>query len=213
VLRQQPDVEVVGLLTTINEKYQRAALHAVRVALLRQQADAAGLPIQIVPLPDKCTDAEYQAVMQECVEENRERGIPYMAFGDVFLKDVRDYREKQLSGTGVMPVFPLWETPTARLAREMLSAGLKSWITCVDPKKVPPRFVGREFSREFLEAIPESVDACGEHGEFHTFASDGPMFARPVQVIPGEVVERDGFLFADLVLAHEERAVPGAVHE
>lgn len=203
VLRQQANVEVAGLLTTINEKYQRIAMHAVRVELLQCQANAVGLPLQIVPLPDKCSHAEYQAIMKECVEENRNREIQYMAFADMFLADIREYREKQLSGSDVTPLFPLWGTPTNQLASEMLSAGLRARITCVDPKKIPSHFAGSEFNQAFLDAIPESVDPCGENGEFHTFVFNGPMFDKSVPVSAGETVERNGFVFADLLLAEE----------
>jgi len=199
VLRQRPDVEVAGLLTTTNEKYQRIAMHAVRVELLRRQADAVGLPLQIVPLPDTCSDTEYEAIMKGVVKKNRKQGIRHMAFGDLFLEDIRQYREKQLSGTGVVPLFPLWGSPTDQLSREMISAGLRAWITCVDPRKIPSRFAGQPFDHEFLEGIPDSADPCGERGEFHTFVFDGPMFDEPIGVSRGEIVERHGFFFADLL--------------
>ena len=199
VLRQRREVEVVGLLTTINDAHARVAMHAVRVALLEAQAEAVGLPLWKVPIPSPCSNQEYETVMSEAIRKAIEQGITRMAFGDLFLEDVRRYREQQLTGTGLTPIFPIWGLPTNALARDMVAAGLRARLTCVDPKQLPASFAGREFDASLLRDLPESVDPCGERGEFHTFAYDGPMFRRPVPVRSGEVVERDGFVFADLL--------------
>jgi uncharacterized protein (TIGR00290 family) len=198
LLRQQTDIEVVGLFTTINAEFQRVAMHAVRLDLLKRQAEAVGLPLETLDIPHPCSNLQYESLMKDFVGVSRETGIQCMAFGDLFLQDIRSYREAKLKDTGITPIFPLWEIPTGRLARQMISEGLRAYLTCVDPKKLPARFAGREFGPSFLNELPESVDPCGENGEFHTFAVDGPMFKKPVGVHIGEVVERDGFVFADL---------------
>jgi uncharacterized protein (TIGR00290 family) len=201
VLRESKDVEVVGLLTTVNERHDRVAMHAVRRTLLEAQASAAGLPLTIVPIPHPCPDAAYEAAMGRALDQARARGIRGVAFGDLFLEDIRRYREKQMAGTGLRLVFPLWRRPTTALAREMLDAGLRARITCVDPRVLAGSFAGREFDRQLLSDLPPGVDPCGENGEFHTFAWDGPMFAHPVPVRGGEVLTREGFIFADLLPA------------
>jgi len=198
LLQQRADVEVVGLFTTVNAAFQRVAMHAVRVELLKRQAEAVGLPLQTLEIPYPCSNLQYESVMKEFVETSQARGIRCMAFGDLFLRDIRAYREAHLKDTGITPLFPLWEIPTDQLARQMISEGLRAYITCVDPQKLPARYAGREFGPSFLDDLPESVDPCGEYGEFHTFAVAGPMFRAPVEVRVGEVVERDGFVFADL---------------
>jgi len=198
VLRQEGEVEVVGLLTTVNERHDRVAMHAVRRELLEAQAEAAGLPLSIVRIPHPCPNEVYEAAMARALEEAREQGVRAVAFGDLFLEDVRRYRESRLAGTGIRPLFPLWGRPTAELAREMIASGLRARLTCVDPRVVPKELAGCEFDRELLARLPPGVDPCGENGEFHTFAWDGPMFSRPVPVTAGEVVEREGFVFADL---------------
>ncbi len=198
LLRQQPDIKVVGLFTTVNAEFQRVAMHAVRLELLKRQAEAVGLPLQTLEIPYPCSNLKYESVMKEFIETSLASGIRCMAFGDLFLRDIRAYREAHLKDTGITPLFPLWEIPTDQLARQMVSEGLRAYITCVDPKKLPARFAGREFGPSFLDELPESVDPCGENGEFHTFAVDGPMFRASVEVRVGEVVERDGFVFADL---------------
>jgi uncharacterized protein (TIGR00290 family) len=201
VLRQQPDVEVVGLLTTFNEAAGRVAMHAVRRELVEAQAVAAGLPLWPIDLPWPCSNAEYEQRMAAAVSRAREAGITAVAFGDLFLEDVRNYRIAQLSGTGVEPLFPLWcssnETPS--LARRMLDSGLRAVLTCVDPKQLPERFAGRAYDETLLADLPSSVDPCGERGEFHTFCFAGPMFAAEIAVRVGETVSRDGFCFVDLV--------------
>jgi len=202
-LRQQDDIEVAGLFTTVNAEFRRVAMHAVRLELLELQAAAIGLPLHVLNIPYPCSNRQYEAVMKDFVERSRENRVRCMAFGDLFLRDIRNYREEKLKETGITPIFPIWEIPTHELARRMISEGLRAYITCVDPKKMPPRFAGREFGPSLLEELPDSVDPCGENGEFHTFAVDGPMFNHPVGIRVGERIERDGFVFADL---HPEEA-------
>ena len=199
VLRAQNEVEVVGLLTTINQASDRVAMHAVRTELLRAQADAAGLPLWPVPIPWPCSNAEYEGAMAAAMARAGADGITHVAFGDLFLEDVRRYREERLAPTGVAPLFPLWGTPTDALARRMVEAGLRARLTCVDPQRLDSRFAGRDFDAELLAELPATVDPCGERGEFHTFAHAGPMFRHPVAIRTGEVVARDGFVFADLL--------------
>jgi uncharacterized protein (TIGR00290 family) len=201
LLRQAGELDIVGLLTTVNEAFERVAMHAVRLQLLRAQAEAAGLPLFVVNLPWPCTNERYEAEMSKAITAARERGVSAMAFGDLFLEDIRAYRVEKLRGTGIRPVFPLWGLPTAELARDMIAGGLEARLTCVDPRKLPRELAGRAFDEALLEQLPEGVDPCGERGEFHTFAHAGPMFARSIPVAAGEVVERDGFVFADLTLA------------
>ncbi len=197
-LRQQPDVELVGLVTTVNETFARVAMHAVREELLEQQAASAGLPLWKLSIPHPCPNEAYEAAMAGLVERALGAGVTCMAFGDLFLEDIRAYRVEMLAGTGLEPVFPIWGRPTDALAREMLEAGLRAHVTCVDPRQLDPAFAGRVFDADFLADLPDGVDPCGENGEFHTFASAGPMFREPLAVTPGDVVERDGFVFADL---------------
>ncbi|HZP93854.1 MAG TPA: ATP-binding protein [Burkholderiales bacterium] len=203
VLRRQPDIEVVGLLTTFNEAADRVAMHAVRRELVEAQAAAAGLPLWSVPLPYPCSNAEYEERMRAAVTRARSQDITHAAFGDLFLKDIRDYRIRMLSNTGIEPLFPLWCSPadTPALARRMLSAGLRAVITCVDPKQLPESFAGRAFDETLLSDLPATVDPCGERGEFHTFCFAGPMFAREVPIRIGETLTRDGFCFTDVVPA------------
>ena len=199
VLREQAEVEVAGLLTTINEAFDRVAMHAVRTELLRAQADAADLPLWPVLIPWPCSNAEYEAAMNAAMARARADGITHVAFGDLFLDDIRRYREERLAPTGIAPLFPLWGLPTDALAHRMIAGGLRARLTCVDPKSLDARFAGREFDAALLAELPASVDPCGERGEFHTFAYDGPMLRRPVPIRAGEVVTRDGFVFADLL--------------
>lgn len=199
VLRQRPDVEVVGLLTTVNGVHDRVAMHAVRRTLLEAQARAAGVPLAMVPIPSPCSNAEYEEAMGAAVERARAAGVRGVAFGDLFLQDVRQYRERQMAQTGLELLFPLWQRPTGALAREMLAGGLRATLTCVDPRVLPASFAGRAFDASLLADLPPGVDPCGENGEFHTFAWDGPMFREPIRVRAGEVLERDGFVFADLL--------------
>jgi len=204
ILRQQGDVEVVGLLTTINRTFERVAMHAVRESLLEAQAAAAGLPLWKVDIPFPCPNEAYEAAMGAACAKAVAEGIEVMAFGDLFLEDVRAYRIEKLVGTGLRPLFPLWGRDTAALAREMTAGGLRAALTCVDPKALDVSFAGRAFNAALLADLPPSVDPCGERGEFHSFVWDGPMFSRPIPIQRGEVVERDGFVFADLL--------PGGAH-
>jgi uncharacterized protein (TIGR00290 family) len=199
LLRQSAEVDVVGLLTTFNEAFDRVAMHAVRSELVNAQAQAAGLPLWSVPLPWPCSNADYERIMTELCGRAVEAGIQAIAFGDLFLEDVRAYRVRQLAGAGLEPLFPLWQVPTTRLAEDMIAGGLKAVLTCVDPRVLPATFAGREFDQQLLSDLPPGVDPCGERGEFHTFVYEGPMFERAVSIERGEVVERDGFVFADLL--------------
>jgi uncharacterized protein (TIGR00290 family) len=199
VLRQRGEVEVVGLLTTLNEAFDRVAMHGVRAELLRAQAEAADLPVTTVPLPWPCSNAQYEAAMGGALGAAASAGITIVAFGDLFLEDVRRYREERMADTGLRPAFPLWGEPTDALARRMIEGGLRARLTCVDPRQLPAAFAGRELDAALLADLPPGVDPCGERGEFHSFAYAGPMFRCPVPVRNGEVVERDGFVFADLL--------------
>jgi uncharacterized protein (TIGR00290 family) len=199
VLRERGDVDVVGLLTTINEAHDRVAMHAVRAVLLEKQAAAAGLELFKVPLPWPCDNRDYEARMTEALDHAKRIGIEHVAFGDLFLEDVRRYREDRLRGTGITPLFPIWGIPTPELAQTMIAGGLRARLTCVDPKKLPPDFAGREFDANLLRDLPAGVDPCGENGEFHSFAYAGPMFRRSISIESGIVVERDGFVFADVL--------------
>ena len=200
-LRQTNDYDVIGLLTTLNQVHDRVAMHAVRRTLLHAQARAAGLPLLEIDLPYPCSNEEYEARMRGFVERALAWGVTHVAFGDLFLEDVRAYREQQLAGTGLTPVFPLWGKPTPALAREMIAAGVRARLTCVDPRQIPASLVGREFDEALLSELPPNADPCGERGEFHTFVWAGPMFREALRVIPGEIVERDGFVFADVLPA------------
>jgi uncharacterized protein (TIGR00290 family) len=199
VAREDPALEVVGLLTTFNGAADRVAMHAVRRELLRAQADALGLPVHEVDLPSPCGYEEYDVRMGGAVAAARSDGVTRVVFGDLFLEDIRVYRERALADTGVEPVFPLWERPTRALAEEMLDRGIRATVTCVDPRRLDSSFAGRVFDGRFLSDLPETVDPCGENGEFHTFVHDGPGFAHALSVRTGEVVERDGFVFADVL--------------
>jgi uncharacterized protein (TIGR00290 family) len=210
VLRQQREVEVAGLLTTVNETHGRVAMHAVRRELVHSQAKAAGLPLIEVPIPYPCSNETYEAAMARALAQAREAGVTGIAFGDLFLEDVRLYRERQMEGTGLACHFPLWARPTRELALEMIETGIRARLTCVDPRALPGSFAGRDFDRALLSDLPPAVDPCGERGEFHTFAWDGPMFARPIPIDTGEVVTRDGFVFADLLPAGPGRSLPGS---
>ncbi|MBI1425007.1 MAG: ATP-binding protein [Gammaproteobacteria bacterium] len=198
-LQQNPEVEVVGLFTTINNAFERVAMHGVRLELLHQQAQAAGLPLHLIEIPNPCSHEEYAAAMQTFVNSARQDRIECFAFGDLFLEDVRQYREDRLTGTGITPIFPLWGIPTDRLAREMIAGGLKAVITCTDPRQLPEHFAGRFYDAELLASLPKGVDPCGEYGEFHSFAFAGPMFHYAIDLTVGETVQRDGFLFTDLL--------------
>ena len=200
-VRQSGEFEVVALLTTVNRTHQRVAMHAVREVLVERQAEAAGLPLVKVPIPSLCTNEMYEQAMGEAMSRARAEGVYHVVFGDLFLADIRAYREKQLASCGMIPIFPLWLKDTRQLAEEMIAAGLSAYLTCVDPRKLDRTFAGRRFDAQLLRDLPAGADPCGENGEFHTFASGAPMFAREIPVSVGEIVERSGFVFADLLPA------------
>jgi uncharacterized protein (TIGR00290 family) len=200
VLRQSNEYEIVGLLTTINANFDRVAMHGVRRELLEAQAEAAGLPLWKVPLPWPCSNDEYETAMSAACAKAIDAGIQAVAFGDLFLEDVRQYREDRMRGTGLTPVFPIWQRDTRQLIHEMCGEGLRSRIVCLDPQKLPASFAGRDLNSQLVSDFPADVDPCGEKGEFHTFVYDGPMFAHAISIENGELVTRDGFVFADLTL-------------
>lgn len=199
VLKQDPGIEIGALLTTMNAEFDRVAMHAVRRRLLEAQSEAAGIPLWTVPLPWPCSNEEYESRMRTAVAKAVAEGFTHVAFGDLFLEDVRRYRETRLAGTGLTPIFPIWGIPTDQLARDMIDGGLRAVLTCVNPTVLDRSFAGRQFDRALLQDLPAGIDPCGERGEFHSFAYDGPMFDRPVSVVAGEVVDRDGFVFADIM--------------
>lgn len=200
VIRQRGDVEITALLTTINCTHNRVAMHAVRESLLDAQAAAAGLPLVKVEIPSPCPNEIYDRAMAEAMAQAGAQGVTHMIFGDLFLEDIRKYREENLAKCGIVPVFPLWGRDTRILAQEMLAGGLRAYLTCVDPKKLDASFAGRSFDEKLLADCPPGVDPCGENGEFHTCVVAGPMFASPIPVDVGEIVHRDRFVFADLLL-------------
>jgi uncharacterized protein (TIGR00290 family) len=193
------DYEIVGALTTVTETFGRVSMHGVREELLMAQLEAAGIPSKIVPIPFPCPNEVYEARMGEALSEAKAEGVKHVIFGDLFLDDVRAYREAKMAGTGVAPVFPLWGRPTDTLARTMIEGGLKTHLVTVDLKAMPKSFAGRKFDEALLDDLPASVDPCGERGEFHTCVLAGPMFSRAIPARVGEIMERDGFAFADLV--------------
>ena len=198
-VRQSGEFEIVALLTTVNRTHERVAMHAVRESLLEIQAAAAGLPLVKVPIPSPCSNETYERAMGEAMARAHAEGVLHICFGDLFLEDIRAYREKQLAMCGMTPEFPLWGQATQRLAEEMIAGGLRAYLTCVDPRQLERGFAGRRFDAELLAELPRQVDPCGENGEFHTFACAGPMFRVEVAVTVGEILERDGFVFADLL--------------
>lgn len=200
-LRQQPDVEIAGLLTTFNEMNNRVAMHGVRMELVEKQAEAAGIPLWSVPLPFPCSNEEYEARMRIIIERARAEDVTQVAFGDLFLEDIRAYRERMMANTGIQPIFPIWRTRdyTKALAQEMLQSNLHTVLTTVDLKQLDPAFAGRMYDEHLLNNLPANVDPCGENGEFHTFCFDAPIFAHPILVQVGETVTRDGFVYTDLL--------------
>jgi uncharacterized protein (TIGR00290 family) len=201
VLRQQSEYEIAGLLTTFNQEADRVAMHGVRRSLVEQQAAATGLPLWFIPLPWPCSNEQYEGLMMKACAKAVAEGIEAIAFGDLFLEDVRAYRVKQMAGTGLEPFFPVWGEPTDRLAREMVASGLKAILTCVDTRKLNADFAGRRFDENLVAGLPSGIDPCGENGEFHSFVYAGPMFNSEIDVIAGETVVRDQFAFADLIPA------------
>lgn len=197
LLRQRPGIEIVALLTTINSEFDRVAMHGTRRAVLEAQATAAGLPLWAIPLPWPCTNEIYESRMADACQRAIAEHIDAIAFGDLFLRDVRAYRENQLKDTGLEPLFPLWDIPTDKLARDMIVGGLRAKVVCADTQQLPGAFSGRDFDLALLEELPSSVDPCGENGEFHSCVYAGPMFSAPIALEPGEIVTRDRFVFAD----------------
>ena len=200
-LRSRDGADVVGLLTTLNGEARRVSMHAVREQLLEAQANAAGLPLTKISLPNPCSSEQYEALMANAMAAVKADGVTTVAFGDLFLEGIREYRCEKLAAVGMEAVFPLWGADTAELSREMVRRGLRAHVTCVDPKRLDASFCGRTYDEEFLDDLPPDVDPCGENGEFHTFAYEGPMFERPIGIVADENVERDGFVFADVVAA------------
>jgi uncharacterized protein (TIGR00290 family) len=199
LLQKDPSVEVLGLFTVMNQKYHRVSMHATRMEMLQRQAEAAGLPIETINLPDPCTNEQYEDIMRRFVTESADRRVECMAFGDLYLDDLRSYRENQLNGTGIDPLFPLWGISTSALAEKMLSAGLEAYVSSVDLKRLPSRFAGRKWSRDLIEELPKDCDPCGENGEIHTIVVGGPMFGETVPVRVGDIVKRNGFAYADII--------------
>lgn len=195
------EVEIVGLLTTVNEEHERVAMHGVREKLLDMQADALGLPLIKVHLPNPCTNEIYEERMEEACGKILRQGVRHMVFGDLYLEDIRQYREDRLKPVGIEAVFPLWQRDTTALAHDMIESGLVAHLACIDPRKVPATFAGRRFDSGLLADLPEGVDPCGENGEFHTIVTAGPMFDAPIAITTGETVERDGFIFTDILPA------------
>ena len=203
-LLQQSDVRVAGLLTTVTEGYERISMHGVRLELLRQQAENIGLPLQEVGIPPHCVNPIYEARMELAMRTSKEQGIRRIAFGDIFLQDLREYRETNLARLGMQAIFPVWKRDTRELARAIVSLGFRAKTVCIDPRVLDRSFAGRELTEGFFAELPPNVDPCGENGEFHTFVYDGPIFRKPVMCKVGEVVERDGFIFCDLLNDKEE---------
>lgn len=199
LLRRDPAIQVCGLVTTLNSEFDRVAMHGVRRSVLESQARAAGLPLWTVPLPWPCSNDIYEQLMAELCQRAVAHGIDAIAFGDLFLEDIRTYREKQLASTGLEPLFPVWDIQTDTLAQQMIAAGVRARLACVDTKQLPANFAGREFDAALLRDLPAGIDPCGERGEFHTCVYAGPMFTEPMELETGVIVERDGFVFADLL--------------
>ncbi len=199
VLQRSRHVEVTGLFTTINQVHGRVAMHAVPYHLVRAQARSIGLPLEELQIPHPCSNEEYERVMEQFLRQAKGKGIESIAFGDLFLEAVRRYREEKMKNTGISPIFPVWGTPTDVLSKALIDTGFRMLVTCIDPQAVPRELAGREYDKHFLEELPEGVDPCGENGEFHTFVFDGPIFKEPLAVECGQIVEREGFVFADVV--------------
>lgn len=197
--RRAGDFEIIGGLTTVTDTFGRVSMHGVREELLRAQLDAAGLPAIVLHIPFPCSNEIYEKKMAAAMHDARASGVTHVIFGDLFLEDVRAYRERHLAGTGITPVFPVWGRPTPALAREMINAGLEAHLSTVDLGKLPASFAGRRFDDALLDALPDGTDPCGENGEFHSFVSAGPMLSRKIAVKVGKTVERDGFAYADLL--------------
>lgn len=208
-LRQMPDIEIAGIFTSINKKYGRVSLHGVRLEVIESQAQALNLPLYCIELPDPCSNEEYEKIMYSYLTDCYSHDVEFFAFGDLFLEDIKEYRKRQLEGTGISPIFPLWGIPTKKLALEMLETGIEAYITCVDSRRLSPSFSGRKWDMSFMEILPESVDPCGENGEFHTLVTNGPMLDFPIEVEPGETVEREGLYFTDMKLKSNPKSSSG----
>ncbi len=200
ILQQMQEIELVGLFSTYNQEFNRIAMHSTRLELVKMQAKNTGLPIDLIPIPFPCSNEDYERIMGDFIEGVKEKGITHIAFGDLFLEDIRQYRIDKLAGTGIEPIFPIWGIPTHELSSKMLASGLRAQITCIDPKQIPEEFAGLEYNLDYIERLPESVDPCGENGEFHSFAFAGPMFKEPIPIEVGETITRDGFIFTDVML-------------
>ena len=199
-LLQNPEVQVTGLLTTIHQDNETVAMHSTRKELLEKQSEMLGLPLETVPIPQQCVNRVYEEQMKKAMEKASLQGVQQVAFGDLFLEDIRQYRENQMSKTHLKPTFPLWKKSTKELAHDMIDWGAKALITCVDTQQISKEFIGRNFDKEFLKSLPDTVDPCGENGEFHTFVYDCPLFKKPIPIQTGEVVKKDHFVFIDLKL-------------
>jgi uncharacterized protein (TIGR00290 family) len=201
-IRRAGEFDVVGALTTVTEAFDRVSIHGVRQEILQAQCQAAGLPLRVVPIPYPCPNVIYEARMAEAVARAVSQGITHIVFGDLFLAEIRAYRERKLAGTGLTPVFPLWERPTLPLAHAMIESGIEAYLATVDLKKLPAEFAGRKFDLRLLADLPDGVDPCGENGEFHTCVVAGPIFSRALAVAAGERVQRDGYGYCDLIMVN-----------
>ena len=201
-LQNSPEIEIIGLLTTLNAKFSRVAMHGVREELLDAQAQAANLPLFKVPLPWPCSNEAYEDIMRTTLAMlKEEHDVTHIAFGDLFLEDVRQYRIDKMKQTDIEPLFPIWGIPTRELSKKMIDQGLSAYLTCVDPKQLSEEYIGAHYDERFLSSLGDNIDPCGENGEFHTFVNVGPMFSTDIDVKVGEIVNKDGFYFADLTLA------------
>lgn len=198
LLKQDPDLELCGLFTIISSPYERASMHSTRIDLLKLQAERAGLPIEFIEIPSPCSNETYEDIMASFIASTLKQGITHMAFGDLYLEDVRTYRMEKLKGTGITPLFPLWQKPTGKLSEEMLKSGVTAYISSLDPKRIDKSFAGRQWTKELIAELPEGTDPCGENGEFHTIVTNGPFFTKGIDVTVGETVEREGFVFSDI---------------
>ena len=210
LLRQQREYEIVGLLTTFNREADRVAMHGVRRELVEAQAEEVGVPLWDVDLPSPCSNSDYEDIMKEICRAAVQKGVECVAFGDLFLRDIREYRERQLQGSGLTPIFPVWGIPTNELARTMIASGLKAKLTCVDSQSLSPQFVGREFNEQLLSDLPSQIDPCGENGEFHSFVYAGPMFHGELSIAVGEIVTRERFVFADVFFPRSDSPRPAS---
>jgi uncharacterized protein (TIGR00290 family) len=204
LLLQDPSIDLLGLFTVINQEYNRVCMHATTLEMLRRQAHAVGLPLQTISLPEPCSNEQYEAIMGRFVMESVTNGIECMAFGDLFLEEIRDYRTHQLKGTGIEPLFPLWGIPTQTMVEQMFSTGLEAYVSSVDLKRLPFHFAGKKWSRELIAEFPDDADPNGENGEIHTVVVGGTMFREPIPVRIGEIIKRDGFAYADIIPINEK---------